>query len=102
MQRIGIQNDLIEIGGHYGTAYYMNQLSEECAELIQAVTKINRLNNYGEYLDRRKELLENLYEEMGDVEICIGILKNLYHCEEEVYASKMSKVKRQKERMKKE
>lgn len=34
MQRIGIQNDLIELGGHYGLEYYLRKTTEESDELI--------------------------------------------------------------------
>ena len=42
--RIGIQNDLIELGSHYGLEYYLHMTTEESAELIQSINKIWRHN----------------------------------------------------------
>lgn len=49
---------------HYGAAAQLNVAQEECAELIQAISKIIRYGTAGKYR-------ENLIEEMADVHICI-------------------------------
>ena len=65
-------------------ARYVNEMQttvcmEECAELIQAISKLKRYNpedptnNVG-----RSELIENLYEEMADVYICFDLLVEIY------------------------
>lgn len=100
--RIGIQNDLIELGSHYGLEYYLHMTTEESAELIQAINKIWRHNRKKENLGNIEELKDHLFEEIADVEICLGVLKNMLHCEEEVYTWKVNKIKRQKGRIKHE
>lgn len=55
-----IDERLKQIADHYGLDEQLNMLQEECAELIQAVSKY-----------RRKEQLGDLYEEMTDVKIML-------------------------------
>lgn len=55
-----IDERLKQIADHYGLDEQLNMLQEECAELIQAVSKY-----------RRKEKLGDLYEEMTDVKIML-------------------------------
>ncbi len=65
---------------------------EECAELIQAISKLKR---YGENLSRRFDLIE----EMVDVEICIEQLKYFFNVSEtEMDAIRDYKIKREEER----
>ena len=55
----------------------MNILSEECAEVIQAVSKINRfgIDNYKP--GKPKTNREHLEEELGDLLAMIDILKGM-------------------------
>ena len=53
---------------HYGADLQTVVCMEECAELIQAVSKMKR----------GKDNRDNLIEEMADVMICIEILKQVY------------------------
>lgn len=48
-------------------------LEEECAELIQAISKIRRHGVHGKYQDGSNNL-EHLFEEIGDVHACIEVL----------------------------
>lgn len=63
----------------YGNEMQTTVCMEECAELIQAISKLKRYNpedptnNVG-----RSELIENLYEEMADVQICLDLLVEIY------------------------
>lgn len=63
----------------YGNEMQTTVCVEECAELIQAISKLKRYNpedptnNVG-----RSELIENLYEEMADVYICFDLLVEIY------------------------
>ena len=52
-----------------GTLLYTT-LSEECAELIQACSKIQRKKYYGEGFE-----IDNLLEEINDVELNIELIK---------------------------
>ena len=51
---------------------------EECAELIQAVSKLKR-----EYDDIPADGLNHLSEEIADVLICIEMLKQMYMISED-------------------
>ena len=53
---------------HYGADLQTVVCMEECAELIQAISKMKR----------GKDNRENLIEEVADVMICIEILKQVY------------------------
>lgn len=52
----------------YGKEPQVRQCMEECAELIQALNK---------YLRHGDKALDNLYQEIADVELCIGQVKNM-------------------------
>lgn len=95
----GIQLALVEVGKHYDNNYLHGLATEECAELIQAINKINR-HTRGEYQNKEDELQEHLFEEIADVEIMLQVLKNRYRCENAVYNWKLKKVKRWQERLK--
>lgn len=56
---------------HYGIESQRRQLVEECAELIQAITKLERYN------EDIKEL-NNLFSEIADVEIMLEQIKDYY------------------------
>ena len=53
---------------HYGANLQTVVCMEECAELIQAVSKMKR----------GRDNRDNLIEEMADVMICMDILKQVY------------------------
>ena len=53
---------------HYGADLQTVVCMEECAELIQAISKMKR----------GKDTRDNLIEEMADVMICMEILKQVY------------------------
>ena len=53
---------------HYGSDLQTVVCMEECAELIQAISKMKR----------GKDNRDNLIEEVADVMICIEILKQVY------------------------
>ena len=67
---------------------------EECAELIQAISKCLRSKDFPVEYER-----ENLIEEMADVMICLQQLQYMYYIDdEELYAMKQYKEKRLIER----
>lgn len=82
----------------YGKEPQCRQLMEECAELIQAVNKMLR------YEDRpaEPEYYANLIEEIADVEIMLYQLKVMFNIDDDqVFAFKVEKAKREQERLKK-
>lgn len=63
----------------YGPDTQTTTCMEECAELIQAIGKLKRFNPEDpDNKAGRNELIENLYEEIADVLICIEILTEIY------------------------
>lgn len=59
-----------EILDHYGIVTQRRQLVEECAELIQAVSKLQRV-----YPEDVKTVKYNFIEELADVEIMLEQMK---------------------------
>lgn len=63
---------------HYGYEAQSNQLVEECAELIQAVSKYRRARGTGQETPLKEQVaLDNLIEEIADVEIMLEQIKYL-------------------------
>ena len=82
----------------YGKEAQCRQAMEELAELIQAVNKMLR------YADRpaEPEYYANLIEEIADVEIMLYQLKVMFNIDDDqVFAFKVEKAKREQERLKK-
>ena len=71
---------------HYGVNLQTTVCMEECAELIQAISKAKRGK-----LDK-----ENMMEEIADVLICIEMLKQIYNISD---CSIENWIKRKQERM---
>ena len=88
---------------HYGYVAQSNQLIEECAELIQAVSKYRRaVERVGEPVseDKKAIALDNLIEEIADVEIMLEQIKYLLNIpEDDLLAYKQFKIDRTKERI---
>ncbi len=69
----------------WGFGSQLDQLIEECAELIVAVNKLKRADI--DLLDRKDELLDNFIEELCDVGMCIEQMKKCYG--EEIFNKKL-------------
>ena len=74
---------LIKALKNYGVDKQLLICEEEAAELIQAITKMQR---YPDDLNRR----DNLIEEMADVLICLEYLKLIYKIDK--YIDKLNKI----------
>lgn len=66
-----------QICTHYGIESQKGILTEECAELIQAVSKLTRAEQSGKVFDKTEAML-NLVEEMADVTIMIEQILHAY------------------------
>ncbi len=90
-----------ETAKHYGYEAQSNQLVEECAELIQAVSKYRRVTAVHPVdVDKKVVALDNLIEEIADVEIMLEQVKYLLQIpEDELEAVKIFKINRTRERM---
>lgn len=63
----------------YGADTQTTTCMEECAELIQAISKLKRYNPEDPNNKvSRNELIENLLEEMADVQTCFNLLVAIY------------------------
>lgn len=60
-------------------------LQEECAELIQVISKIRRfgINNHNPFVTPIKTNMDHLIEELGDVSVLINVIKKQYNIPEE-------------------
>ena len=89
-----IDSDIIKRSiEHYGKDVQSTVCMEECAELIQAISKEKRGNS-----DK-----DHLAEEISDVIICIEMLKQIYNItEDEIYSWVINKQERIIERIKKD
>ena len=77
----------------HGTDCEAGIAMEECAELIQAISKVRRYGFVGKYKD-------NLLEEIADVDIVLTELTMMFDIEgEEFYSVLDRKVQRIKERL---
>ena len=83
-----IEQNIQKIADNYGLDNQLNKTIEECAELIQALVKL--------------ESRENTIEEMADVQIMLKQMLYLLDCEKEVEKVMEYKINRQLERIKEE
>ena len=92
-----ISAENIKNGRYYGYEEQSGQLVEECAELIQAVSKFRRV---GEDINKREVAFNNLVEEIADVEVMLEQIKVLLGIHpEDLTAVKQYKVNRTMERI---
>lgn len=97
-----------KIANKYGYAKQSRQLSEECAELIQAVNKYHRFRESKTTRDEilastndSNMLIQNIVEEIADVEIMLEQIKVLLNLNNDaIKAIKVKKIDRQLERIK--
>ena len=92
----GEKMNLYVIASHYGYEHQSRQCIEEMAELTKAINKhwrkeIPNRNNY--------ELLQGIYEEIADVEVCLEQMKILLNCHGEVEAMRNYKINREIKRI---
>ena len=92
-----VDDRILKIADHYGLNSQLDILQEECAELIQAVSKYRRDNNPNPF-DKM-----HIEEEIADVEIMVAQIKHLMSISERVIRGiKDTKLERQLDRMKEE
>ena len=81
-----IEQNIQKIADYYGLDNQLNKTIEECAELIQALVKL--------------ESRENTIEEIADVQIMLKQMLYLLDCEKEMEKVMEYKINRQLERIK--
>ena len=86
-------DDIKRIADHYGKDSQLSILQEECAELIQAVSKYKRAQNYPDF-DGYWPFM-NLIEEIADVEIMLEQIKYFLNCPNVLAEMKRKKISRQ-------
>ena len=87
-----IGSKAIQIADYYGKEPQLGMAQEECAELIQAISKVRRKGE-------TKEAIEHLAEEIADVRIMCAQLMHLYRIVGLVTVISNSKLDRQLERI---
>lgn len=98
-----MRNKINKIASHYDFSNQIMQLSEECAELIQAVNKYRRFRGSKTTRDEIIEstndsnmLIQNIAEEIADVDIMLEQMKVYLNISDEaVEGIKEKKVNRQ-------
>ena len=93
-----IDLQLYRIANHYGLEPQLNQLQEECAELIQAINKYRRLGTEtGEYGFSKRAVPSGVIEEIADVEIMLSQARILLgeNVSDEIDRRKEDKIRRQ-------
>lgn len=88
---------------HYGQDNQFGIHMEECAELIQAVSKARRWIATSDTATIHPSIVHDLVEEMADVLICMKQLQEIFHITDERLEQEVkAKFERQLERMKAE
>lgn len=95
-----IDERLMQIADHYGLDEQLNMLQEECAELIQAVSKYKRTREYPDFDGYYG--FSNLCEEMADVSIMLDQIQYLMNNEKMIANWKANKIRRQLKRIENE
>lgn len=62
----------------FGIDYQLAIVQEECAELIQAISKLKRSGNSDHPGRTAKAAMNNLYEEVADVQIMLDQIRIMY------------------------
>ena len=88
----------LEVAEYFGYEIQSEQLVEECAELIQAISKYRRARGTGQTIALSEEAAyENLVEEIADVENMLEQVKYLLKIQQseidEIKAEKTEKIK---------
>jgi NTP pyrophosphatase (non-canonical NTP hydrolase) len=60
----------------WGEMGQLDQMIEECAELIVALNKYKRMKNY--IAQKKEGVMENLYEELADVKLCLEQMEFMF------------------------
>lgn len=105
-----VKDKIEKIANHYGFEKQSRQLSEECAELIQAVNKYYRfregLVTNDDVLTSTNDnnmLIQNIVEEIADVEVMLDEIKHLLNINPDAIEQiKTNKIARQLERIEQE
>ena len=91
------QSDIVK---HYGIRSQLGIAQEECAELIQAISKVQRHTNEYEDLTEFVEERRRVVEEMADVIVCMNQLQYIFLVSDEELSEKVDrKIARQISRM---
>ena len=88
-----VLNKILRIVKHYSKASQMGVAQEECAELIQAISKVRRKGE-------TEDTLDHLAEEIADVRIVCCQLSGIFGVTDKVNQYELDKLDRQLKRIK--
>ena len=92
-QELKIMKQAIE---KYGVNNQLAMVQEECAELIQAISKLNRAGNSDHPGRTAKAAMNNLMEEAADVGIMLDQIRLMYpsHAYDTIRAQKIARLEK--------
>lgn len=85
-----------EVAKEWGSEAQLGMAQEECAELIQAISKFNRGKRYG---NLGMGQIEHLAEEIADVQIMCEQIILMFGLQTDVQATRSRKLRRLKQRL---
>lgn len=90
------EGQIDEINNSSDSALMLIQMIEESGELVQACTKLYRFFAEDRSLLEmsQSDAMDNLFEEMADVEVCLSRLKRAFHIEDLIRARVKFKISR--------
>ena len=96
-QELKIMKQAIE---KYGVNNQMAKVQEECAELIQAISKLNRAEDNDHPGRAAKAALNHLMEEHADVQIMLDQIRIMYpsHAYDTIRAQKIARLQKRMEK----
>lgn len=84
----------------FGIDYQLAIVQEECAELIQAISKLKRAGNSDHPGRTAKAAMNNLYEEVADVQIMLDQIRIMYpsHAYDTIRTQKIARIQKRMEK----
>lgn len=84
----------------FGLDYQLAKVQEECAELIQAISKLKRAGNSDHPGRTAKAAMNNLMEEAADVQIMLDQIRIMYpsHAYDTIRAQKIARLQKRMEK----
>lgn len=91
---------LRQVIAKFGIEYQLAIVQEECAELIQAISKLNRAGSSDHPGRTAKAAMNNLMEEAADVQIMLDQIRIMYpsHAYDTIRTQKIARLQKRMEK----